>query len=242
MRCVLAGTATIGSYTTFSTWMLETHRLAEDGEIGRRCVNVGVSLAVGSARRALGRAIGAHAVNDDCLKLTTYFGERDRTADGLLADELLDVYGGHRLQASILLRGAEGFGRLQHLHTDRLLIAVGGPAGRLDRRRRARADRSGARAVLQIKRTGLITLERARLLSGEIGPDRAARGARRGDQADRLRRSPGARRPRAGVRGRVRAAAPTRRRRRHRAARRRRDPPRATAPARGSSAATRTCR
>jgi PII-like signaling protein len=60
-------------------------------------------------------------VNDDCLKLTTYFGEHDRTQDGLLSDELMDVYGAHRLQASILLRGAEGFGQLQHLHTDRLL-------------------------------------------------------------------------------------------------------------------------
>ena len=39
-RAVLAGTATLGSYTTFSTWMLETHRLAEDGEAARRCVNV----------------------------------------------------------------------------------------------------------------------------------------------------------------------------------------------------------
>ena len=29
-------TATIGSYTTFSTWMLETHRLAEDGEPASR--------------------------------------------------------------------------------------------------------------------------------------------------------------------------------------------------------------
>lgn len=109
-------------------------------------------------------------MNEDCLKLTTYFGERDRTEDGLLADELLDIYGGHRLQASVLLRGAEGFGRLHHLHTDRLLslsedlpvvsIAV-------DRRERIEAMLD---LVLQIKRRGLITLERARLLSGEIGP------------------------------------------------------------------------
>ncbi len=35
---VLAGGATIGSYTTFSTWMLETHSLAEDAAAqgGRR--------------------------------------------------------------------------------------------------------------------------------------------------------------------------------------------------------------
>ena len=29
---LIAGTATLGSFTTFSTWMLETERLAEDGE------------------------------------------------------------------------------------------------------------------------------------------------------------------------------------------------------------------
>ena len=109
-------------------------------------------------------------MNDDCLKLTTYFGERDRTEDGLLSDELMSVYGGHRLQASILLRGAEGFGRLQHLHTDRLLslsedLPVVSIA--IDDRRRIE---SMLEAVLQIKRRGLITLERARLLSGEIGP------------------------------------------------------------------------
>jgi PII-like signaling protein len=110
------------------------------------------------------------AMNEDCLKLTTYFGERDRTPNGLLGDELLDVYGEHRLQASVLLRGAEGFGHPHHLHTDRLLslsedlpvlsIAV-------DRRERIEAMLD---VILKIKRRGLITLERARLLSGELGP------------------------------------------------------------------------
>ncbi|MFZ0386584.1 MAG: DUF190 domain-containing protein [Solirubrobacteraceae bacterium] len=109
-------------------------------------------------------------MNDDCLKLTTYFGERDRTPNGLLSDELMNVYGSHRLQASILLRGAEGFGRLQHLHTDRLLslsedLPVVSIA--IDDRRRIE---SMLGAVLEVKRRGLITLERARLLSGEIGP------------------------------------------------------------------------
>ena len=57
---VIAGTATIGSYTTFSTWMLETQRLAEDGALGGAALNVGVSLALGVAAAALGRTIGAH--------------------------------------------------------------------------------------------------------------------------------------------------------------------------------------
>jgi len=108
-------------------------------------------------------------VNEDALKLTTYFGERDRTENGLLGDELLDIYGAHRLHTSVLLRGSEGFGRLHHLHTDRLLtlsedlpvisIAV-------DRRERIEAVID---PIMQIKRRGLITLERARLPSGRIG-------------------------------------------------------------------------
>jgi fluoride exporter len=58
---VLAGTATLGSYTTFSTWMLETHRLAEDGELTLGVLNASFSLAVGVGAAALGRLLGAHA-------------------------------------------------------------------------------------------------------------------------------------------------------------------------------------
>jgi PII-like signaling protein len=108
-------------------------------------------------------------MNDDCLKLTTYFGERDRTEDGLLADELMNIYGGHRLAASIILRGAEGFGRLHHLHTDRQLTSSEDlPVVSIAVDQRARIE-SMLELLLQIKRRGLITLERARLLSGEIG-------------------------------------------------------------------------
>jgi PII-like signaling protein len=106
---------------------------------------------------------------EDSLKLTTYFGERDRTLDGLLADELLSIYGGNRLQTSILLRGAEGFGRLHHLHSDRLLsLSEDLPVVSIAVDRRERIE-SMLEPILQIKRKGLITLERARLLSGEIG-------------------------------------------------------------------------
>jgi PII-like signaling protein len=108
-------------------------------------------------------------MDEDCLKLTTYFGERDRTQDGLLTDALLDIYGGHRLQASILLRGAEGFGRLHHLHTDRLLsLSEDLPLVSVAVDRRERIE-SMLEPILQIKRRGLITLERARMLSGAIG-------------------------------------------------------------------------
>jgi len=56
---LLAGAAAIGSYSTFSTWMLETHRLAEDGETGAAIANLVLSLAIGLGAAALGRLIGA---------------------------------------------------------------------------------------------------------------------------------------------------------------------------------------
>ncbi len=55
---ILAGSTTIGSYTTFSTWMLETHRLGEDGQLLDGTLNVLVSVFAGLAAAALGRAIG----------------------------------------------------------------------------------------------------------------------------------------------------------------------------------------
>jgi fluoride exporter len=59
-RLLLAGTATLGSYTTFSTWMLETQRLVEDGELALAGANVLGSLVLGVSAAALGRFIGAH--------------------------------------------------------------------------------------------------------------------------------------------------------------------------------------
>ena len=57
----IAGTATIGSFTTFSTWMLETHRLTEDSEIPRAILNTLASLVAGFAIALLGHAIGVRA-------------------------------------------------------------------------------------------------------------------------------------------------------------------------------------
>jgi fluoride exporter len=55
---LLAGTAVIGSYTTFSTWMLESHRLAEDGRRRLLAANIALSLLLGVGAAALGRLIG----------------------------------------------------------------------------------------------------------------------------------------------------------------------------------------
>jgi CrcB protein len=57
---LLGGTAAVGSYTTFSTWMLETERLAEERQRRRAVANIVVSLVLGVAAAALGRLVGEH--------------------------------------------------------------------------------------------------------------------------------------------------------------------------------------
>jgi fluoride exporter len=59
-QALLAATAAVGSYTTFSTWMFETDRLTEDRQFRWAAANVIVSLVLGVAAAALGRLIGAH--------------------------------------------------------------------------------------------------------------------------------------------------------------------------------------
>lgn len=54
---LLAGTSLLGGYTTFSTWMLDSERLAEQDDRRLAVVNVVASLAAGIAAVALGRAL-----------------------------------------------------------------------------------------------------------------------------------------------------------------------------------------
>jgi len=108
-------------------------------------------------------------VNHDCLKLTTYFGERHRTDRHFVADALLDLYGRKEVEVSVMLRGAEGFGLKHHLRTDRLLtLSEDLPLVTVAVDTRARIENL-LEEVTQIKRHGLITLERARMLTGEVG-------------------------------------------------------------------------
>jgi fluoride exporter len=56
---VLSGTAAIGSYTTLSTWILESHRLGQDDQRAIAAANLLGSLLVGFGAVAAGHAIGA---------------------------------------------------------------------------------------------------------------------------------------------------------------------------------------
>jgi PII-like signaling protein len=103
---------------------------------------------------------------EDGLRLTAYLGERDRADGRLLADALIDVYARHGVRTSALLRGIEGFGIKHRLQTERLLtLSEDLPllALALDTRPRIEGVLEEVRAIA---RHGVITLERARLLSG----------------------------------------------------------------------------
>ncbi len=92
------------------------------------------------------------------LKLMVYFGESDG-----IADALMGAFGHHRVEASVLLRGVEGFGIKHHLHSERLLtlsedlplVAIG-----VDSRERILED--VLPQVSALAGDGLVTLETAR--------------------------------------------------------------------------------
>jgi PII-like signaling protein len=108
-------------------------------------------------------------MSDSAIKLTIYFAERDRAAGRFLADALFDLYESRGFRTSILLHGSEGFGIRNILQTERLLtlsedlplvsIAV-------DTRDAVEAALPEVSAIMG---HGLITLERARMFTADIG-------------------------------------------------------------------------
>jgi PII-like signaling protein len=118
-------------------------------------------------------------MSQDCLKLTSYFGERHRVSGAagghgargaFTADALLDLYGRSQIAASVLLRGTEGFGLRQHLRSDRsLTLSEDLPLVAIAVDTRTRID-AVVEQTLQLSSPGLVTLERAILVEGAAGP------------------------------------------------------------------------
>lgn len=54
---LVAGTAFVGAYTTFSTWMFETHRLAEERQLVPALANIVISIALGLPAAYAGQTI-----------------------------------------------------------------------------------------------------------------------------------------------------------------------------------------
>ena len=56
---MLAGTAFLGAYTTFSTWMLETQRLTDERQIWPAAANIVVSVVLGLSAAAAGQWVAS---------------------------------------------------------------------------------------------------------------------------------------------------------------------------------------
>ena len=109
-------------------------------------------------------------MNDEAIKLTSYFGERHRIPVGQFsADALLDLYGRHEIATSVLLRAAEGFGAKRHARTDMsLTLSEDLPLIAVAVDSRSRIEPL-IEPTARITGTGLVSLERARLLRDDIG-------------------------------------------------------------------------
>ncbi|MGV0795262.1 DUF190 domain-containing protein [Mycolicibacterium sp. XJ1819] len=106
----------------------------------------------------------------DYLKLTTYFGERQRHGDRFLADALLDLYADADLATSVVLRGIAGFGPRRQVRTDRTLSMSEDPPIAVAAVDLADKVAPLAEQVAAMTRSGLVTLERARFVGSANGP------------------------------------------------------------------------
>ncbi len=108
-------------------------------------------------------------MDEECLKLSTYLAERRRTDKGFVSDVLLGLYQEHRVASSVLLRGVGGFGTGRHYRSDQSLTLSEDPPVLITAVDSRPVIEGLLDEVLAVQQRGLVTLERARLLRGEIG-------------------------------------------------------------------------
>ncbi|TFV60264.1 DUF190 domain-containing protein [Mycobacterium sp. PS03-16] len=101
-------------------------------------------------------------MNHDLLKLTAYFGERQRSGAQFTADALLGLLADSAVATSIVVRGIAGFGPKHELRTDVTLSASEDPPIAVAAVDRPEVLAPLASAVADLVSRGLVTLERAR--------------------------------------------------------------------------------
>ena len=113
-------------------------------------------------------------MNQPCLKLTAYFGERQRVlGDGsrFLADAMFDLLGASDVATSVMLRGIASFGPSHALRTDVSLSLSEDPAVAIAAVDVEAKIRSLVDEVAAMTGRGLVTLERARFVTRQLGTD-----------------------------------------------------------------------
>ena len=106
------------------------------------------------------------APTETSLKLTAYIAERERDGSRFLADSLFDLFAQRRVTTSVMLRGISGFGHQRFIRSDESLTLSEDPSAAIAAVDTPQIISALADDVISMTRSGLITLERARLLDG----------------------------------------------------------------------------
>ena len=107
-------------------------------------------------------------MDEDGIKLTSYFGERRRIDGQFVANAMVDLYAQRKVASSIVLRGAEGFGLRHHMRTNRSLsLSEDLPLAVIAVDASSRID-DALEEVRRINHRGLTTVEQTRFLSDDI--------------------------------------------------------------------------
>lgn len=103
-------------------------------------------------------------MNETSLKLTAYFAERERTGSRFLAEAMFDLFAERRVATSVMLRGISGFGHRRIIRTDESLTLSEDPAVAIVAVDSPETISALVPEVIGMTNSGLINLERARLL------------------------------------------------------------------------------
>ncbi|EHB59089.1 protein of unknown function DUF190 [Mycolicibacterium rhodesiae JS60] len=107
-------------------------------------------------------------MSDNYLKLTAFFGERQRAGSRFLAEALLDLYAEHQVADSVMLRGIASFGPRHIIRSDESLTLSEDPPIAIAAIDTAETIGGLIDDVVAITPRGLITLERARRYGGDL--------------------------------------------------------------------------
>ncbi len=123
----------------------------------------------GGGRRRAARPMDCEpAVSDTYLKLTAFFGERQRDGSRFLAESMLDLYAQREVADSVMLRGIASFGPRHVIRSDESLTLSEDPPVAIAAVDTAETIGGLINDVVTMTPRGLITLERARLYTGEL--------------------------------------------------------------------------
>lgn len=107
-------------------------------------------------------------MNDGYLKLTAYFGERERAGKRFLAQAMLDLYADREVATSVMLRGIASFGPRHVVRTDQSLTLSEDPPVAVAAVDTAPTIAALVGDVVEMTPRGLLTLERARLVDDAL--------------------------------------------------------------------------